>query len=276
MFVVTGPTGNIGSELVAQLLERGEGVRAVVRSEAGAARVPAGAEAVTGDLADGSTLGDAFAGAEGVFLLSGYDDEGIVAELERAGVARAVLLSSSAAPTGRLENAVARYHIESERALEASAVAATFVRPNAFMSNALGWREQLRDGDVVRDAFGNIAIATNDPADVAAVVAVALTTADHEGEALRVTGPEAITLDERVAILGDVLGRDLRFDGFTNDEARADMSARMPEPYVDAFFEFFADGIVDETTVLPTVEEVTGRPAGTFRAWAEAHAAAFE
>ena len=53
------------------------------------------------------------------------------------------------------------------------------------------------------------------------------------------------------------------------------MSASMPELYVDAFFEFFADGIVDQTTVLPTVEEVTGRPAGTFRAWAEAHAAAF-
>ncbi len=191
MFVVSGPTGNIGSELVAQLLERGEGVRAVVRGEAGAARVPAGADAVTGDLADGSTLRDAFAGAEGVFLLSGYDDAGIVAELERAGVARAVLLSSSAAPTGRLENAVARYHIESERALEASGVAATFVRPNAFMSNALGWREQLRDGDVVRDSFGDVPIATNDPADVAAVAAVALTTADYEGEALRVTGPEA-------------------------------------------------------------------------------------
>ena len=181
----------------------------------------------------------------------------------------------SAAPTGRLENAVARYHIESERALEASTVAATFVRPNAFMSNALGWREQLRAGDVVRDSFGDVPIATNDPADVAAVAAVALTTADYEGEALRVTGPEAITLDERVAILGDVLGRDLRFDGFSDEEAHEDMSASMPEPYVDAFFEFFADGIVDETTVLPTVEEVTGRPAGTFRAWAEAHAAAF-
>jgi uncharacterized protein YbjT (DUF2867 family) len=275
MFVVAGANGNIGSELIPQLLERGEEVRALVRDGAGAARVPEGAEPVTGDLGDGSSLRDAFAGAEGVFLLSGYDDAGIVAELERAGVARAVLLSSSAAPTGRLENAVARYHIESERALEASSVAATFVRPNAFMSNALGWRDQLRAGDVVRDSFGDVAIATNDPADVAAVAAVALTTPDHEGEALRVTGPEAITLDQRVAILGDVLGRDLRFDGFTNEEAREDMSASMPEPYVDAFFEFFVEGIVDETTVLPTVEEVTGRPPGTFRAWAEAHADAF-
>jgi uncharacterized protein YbjT (DUF2867 family) len=143
------------------------------------------------------------------------------------------------------------------------------------MSNALQWRDQLHEGDVIRDAFGDVPIATNDPADVAAVAAVALTTTDHEGEALRVTGPEALTLDDRVAILGDVLGRELRFDGFSNEEAHEDMSASMPEPYVDAFFEFFVDGIVDETTVLPTIEQVTSRPAGSFRAWAEAHADAF-
>jgi len=49
----------------------------------------------------------------------------------------------------------------------------------------------------------------------------------------------------------------------------------MPEPYVDAFFAFFADGEVDESPVLPTVEEVTGRPPRTFEQWARAHAGAF-
>ena len=53
------------------------------------------------------------------------------------------------------------------------------------------------------------------------------------------------------------------------------MLAAMPEPYVDAFFAFFVDGTVDETTVHPTVEEVLGRPPRTFRAWAEEHAGAF-
>ncbi|HEY2054036.1 MAG TPA: hypothetical protein VGH14_08895 [Solirubrobacterales bacterium] len=49
----------------------------------------------------------------------------------------------------------------------------------------------------------------------------------------------------------------------------------MPTPYVGAFFELFVDGKVDETTVQPTVERLTGRPPRGFRAWAEAHAGSF-
>ena len=49
------------------------------------------------------------------------------------------------------------------------------------------------------------------------------------------------------------------------------MSAGMPEPYVDAFFRFFADGTTDETTVQPTVQAVLGRPPGTFADWVAAH-----
>jgi hypothetical protein len=53
------------------------------------------------------------------------------------------------------------------------------------------------------------------------------------------------------------------------------MSSRMPAAYVDAFFEFFVAGIIDETSVLPTVEQVTGRPPRTFRTWAEENLDAF-
>jgi hypothetical protein len=78
-----------------------------------------------------------------------------------------------------------------------------------------------------------------------------------------------------VAVIGELLGRELPFRPQDDDEARADMSARMPVEYVDAFFDFFVAGAVDETSVLPTVEEVTGRPARTFRSWAEENLAAF-
>jgi hypothetical protein len=72
-----------------------------------------------------------------------------------------------------------------------------------------------------------------------------------------------------------VLGRAVRVEPQPDDEARAEMVAQMPEPYVDAFFEFFRDGLIDETTVHPTVERVLGRPPRSFRDWAAAHADAF-
>jgi hypothetical protein len=40
---------------------------------------------------------------------------------------------------------------------------------------------------------------------------------------------------------------------------------------VEAFFSFFADGELDESKVLPTVEEIIGRPPRTFEQWASAH-----
>jgi hypothetical protein len=73
-----------------------------------------------------------------------------------------------------------------------------------------------------------VAVATIDPADVAAVAARALAAAGLEGCSLRLLGPEALV------------------------------------EYVDAFFSFFVDGIIDQTTVLPTVREVLGREPRSF------------
>ena len=54
-------------------------------------------------------------------------------------------------------------------------------------------------------------------------------------------------------ILGRELGRALRFEAQGDAEARAEMSAAMPAEYVDAFFNFYADGALDESAALPTV-----------------------
>jgi nucleoside-diphosphate-sugar epimerase len=64
--------------------------------------------------------------------------------------------------------------------------------------------------------------------------------------------------------------------GDLNDPASlAEMSATTPARYVDAFFDFYAAGTLDESRVLPTVRELTGRPPRTFSQWATAHADAF-
>lgn len=271
MIFVSGATGNAGGAVVTALAAADEDVRALVR-DAHRAPLPAGVEAATGDLNRPDTLAPHFHGVSAAFLLSGYEglDE-TLANMRRAGVERVVLLSSSAAPSGDLTNAVARYHILSERAVRESGLAWTFLQPNSFMTNSFQWLPQLRQGAVIRAPFADVRVATIDPRDLGAVAAAALTSDAHEGRAYRLSGPESLLPAERVAILAKVLGRDLRFEGQSNEEARAEMSRTMPEEYVDAFFRFFADGELDESQVLPTVEEITGRPPHSFEEWTRDH-----
>jgi uncharacterized protein YbjT (DUF2867 family) len=272
LFLVTGATGNAGGAVVRALARGGHPVRALVRREQDATTWPAGVGLAVGDLNRAESLRDALKGVRGVFLLSGYQQlEQSLAEMRRTGAERVVLLSSSAAPDGDLSNGVARYHILSERAVRASGLAWTFLQPNSFMSNTFRWKAQLQAGDLVRLPFANVRIATIDPDDLGAVAAIALTSGDHDGRAFRLSGPESLLPADQVQILAKVLGRHLRFEAQSNEEARAEMGARMPAEYVEALFRFFVDGDLDESQVLPTVEEITGRKPGTYEQWARAH-----
>ena len=210
-----------------------------------------------------------------MFLLSGYDGMGeTLALIRRAGVERVVLLSSSAAPGGDVGNAVARYHILSEEAVRRSGLPWTFLQPNSFMSNTFGWIPQLREGAVVSAPFANVPVATIDPDDVAAVAAAALTSNEHEGRAYRLSGPETLLPEDRVAALGRVLDRDLHLQPLSNEEARAELRRTMPLQYVKAFMSFFAYG---EARRVRRAADRRGpdRPPRTFEEWARAHARAF-
>ncbi|MET9251907.1 NAD(P)H-binding protein [Nonomuraea sp. NPDC003709] len=275
MILVTGATGNTGSELVATLAQEGQRVRALVRDPQGVT-LPPGVQPVTGDLNRPDSLADALIGVRSVFLLPGYADmPGLLAHMRRAGVERVVLLSGGSAALADMSNAISRYMTLSERAVREAGVAWTFLRPRAFMSNALRWLPQLRAGDLVRVPFAGVAAAAIDPADIAAVAAQALTSDGHEGRIYELTGPDSLLPADQIAVLAKVLGRDLRCEGLPDEEARAQMEASMPAEYVDAFFRFYADGTLDESQVLPTAKEVTGHPPRTFEQWAEAHAEAF-
>jgi uncharacterized protein YbjT (DUF2867 family) len=276
MIFVTGATGNAGGAVVRALVGEGKPVRALVRADADAMRLPPGVDVAVGDLNRPETLRPHLRGVEAGFLLSGYDGIGDTLALMRdAGVARVVLLSSSAAPSGSLDNAVARYHVLSERAVRRSGLPWTFLQPNSFMSNTFDWIPQLRRGDTIRAPFATVPVATIDPDDVGAVAVVALTSSGHERREYRLSGPEALLPEDRVAVLARVLGRDLRLEPLSNEEARAELRRRMPLQYVHAFLSFFAWAGLDESEVLPTVEELTGRPPRSFEAWAEDHADAF-
>ncbi|MGW5610033.1 NAD(P)H-binding protein [Streptomyces sp. NPDC003753] len=275
MILVTGATGNVGAELVRVLAESGQPVRAL--SRAGRSEgLPPGVMAVAGDLNRPETVREALDGVRAMFLMPGYGGQRqILADARAAGVERVALLSGRSAGTGDTGNAVAGYLIEAETAVRESGLAWTSLRCTSFMSNALQLADQIRKGDTVRVPFPDTYTTDIDPYDIARVAARALLSDEWAGRSLEVTGPEALLPADRVRILGEALGRDLRAVGLTNEEARTELESRMPKPYVDAFFSFFVDGTLDESQVLPTVREVTGREPRTFREWARAHADAF-
>jgi uncharacterized protein YbjT (DUF2867 family) len=274
MILVTGATGNAGGAVVSALQDRGEAVRGLVRSPT--VTLPGAAEAVVGDLDRPETLAGPLAGARGLFLLPGYRDmPGVLAQASAAGVERVVLLSGGAAAAAYVENPISQYMLRSEEAVRTADLAWTILRPYEFMSNALRWAAQVRAGDVVRAPFADVGVAVIDPRDIAAVAAAALLEDGHAGKTYRLSGPQALLPAERVHLLGAAVGRELRFEGQSDAEARAEMSATMPPDYVDAFIGFYTDGWVPESDVLSTVEEVTGRQPRTFARWAADHADAF-
>lgn len=277
MYLVTGATGNVGSALVRALLDAGAPVRALVRDAE--RELPADVERAVGDLNRPESLTAALEGTRGMFLLPGYQDmPGVLAAARRAGVECVVLLSGGAATASDVDNPISQYMIRSEqavRALGALGIAWTIVRPYEFMSNTLRWADQMRAGDSITAPFADVSVAVLDPYDIAAVAANALLSEGHDRQVYRLSGPESLLPADRVQILAAVLGRDLRFEAQSNDDAKAEMAASMPADYADALYSFYVDGIIDESAVLPTVKEVTGREPGTFEHWVDAHADMF-
>jgi uncharacterized protein YbjT (DUF2867 family) len=275
MIVVTGATGNVGGEVAAALAARGADVRAVVRDPARAS-LPAGVELVQGDLELPESLTPALDGARAVFLLGGWSDmPELLRRIRRASVERVVLLTSRCVVGGHADNPVTRMWLDSEAAVRDSGVAWTVLRPSGYASNALRWLPQLRQGDVVRAPWPDVGIATIDPADIAAVAATVLTEPGREGLAYALSGPEPLTPGEQVEQLAAVLERPLRYEPLSDEQARAEMAADTPAPYIDAFFRFYSEGEFDDSPVLDTVQEIAGRPPRRFEQWARAHADAF-
>ncbi|MCC9193303.1 NAD(P)H-binding protein [Arthrobacter sp. zg-Y916] len=267
--LVTGAAGQVGRHLVARLLESGHAVRALTRDPA-RTDLPDGVEVVTGDLTNSDSLEAAFEGMDAIHLITfGGDDGGdltngveIIRLAEHAGIRRATVLGGWS-PTSI------------EEALTASSISWTIVQPAEFMGNSLDLAPEIRASRTVSLLAGYQSAVVHE-ADIAGVAAVALTAEGHAGKTYRVTGPEALTPAERTGLLADAIGEPVRYVQLGEDAERERLrSYGYDEDYVEFGIQLATSPPENAGTVLPTVEEVTGRPARSFALWAQEHADLF-
>ncbi|MFF4275349.1 NAD(P)H-binding protein [Streptomyces sp. NPDC001536] len=280
MIVVTGATGNVGRELVGTLAADGARVTATSRRIADG-DVPRGVRARPADLADAESLRAVLDGADALFLHDGglsahlLDVPHLMDAAKAGGVRRVVLLSSLGVVTrpesvshGGIGRAI-------DEAVRQSGLEWTILRPNGFHSNAFAWAESVRTRRTVAAPFGDVGLPTVDPADIAAVAAVALREDGHAGQAYELTGPAPVTPRQQAAALGTALGEPVRFVELGRDEARTHLLRFMPEPVADTTLDVLGSPTPAEQRVSPDIERVTGRAPGTFADWARRNAAAF-
>jgi NAD(P)H dehydrogenase (quinone) len=278
VFALTGATGALGGRVAAGLAATAAdddvALRLVVRDPARAPALP-GAEVVgtPGGYADGPALADALAGVHTLFLVSAAEAEDRLAQhltavdaAAAAGVQRVVYTSFlGASPDATFT--LARTHAATEERLAASGLRWTALR-NAMYADFVPFFATVEDGAAVIAApagDGAVAfVARDDAADVAGAV---LRSDDGalDGRTLDVTGPEALTLAQAAAVLGEVCGRPVTYRPQTVAEAWA---TRRPSGHPD----WEVEGWVTSYTAIAAgelagvgdaVPALTGRPART-------------
>jgi len=145
------------------------------------------------------------------------------------------------------------------------------------MSNTLGWAEMIRRARTVRALFAEQRVAWIDPYDIAAVATRVLSEDGHAGRAYLLSGAQALSPREQVAILAGALNTEIEVIDLTPAQVREAMIAQgMPPVRADAVLAARGSEAVSMgMTVFPTVEQITGRAPHSYAEWVDAHLGAF-
>ncbi|NUP02890.1 MAG: NAD(P)H-binding protein [Nonomuraea sp.] len=283
MILITGATGAIGRPLAELLTAEGAKVRAVTRAAAGV-RLPAGVEVVEGDPARPGTLAAHLDGVSAVFLHSRAigDAAGDLLALAKArGATRVVALSAMNADDP-FDEQPSRFRGDRNKEAEAAAVASglawTSLRAASFSGNALqAWAPQIRAGDVVRYVHAGFQEVPVDERDLVEVAARALLGDASAQGRLELTGPESLTHERMVAVIGEAIGRPLRFEEIPTEAAERRLIANgLPTPFARALMARYTRYAVHaQHGPTDDLAKALGRPGRTFATWAADHAAAF-
>ncbi|UOQ53152.1 SDR family oxidoreductase [Hymenobacter cellulosivorans] len=285
--LVTGATGNVGSELIKALANRGLTVRAGVHSIIKGDRLKhlnPEVQLVEIDYSKPETLHVALTGVERLCLITPFSEDQVevakrtIDAAKQAGVQYIIRLSAAGADA-EPGIQLGRWHREIERYLEQSGIAYTILRPGSFMQNFCNYNADTicQEGKIYMP-LGEGQVSYIDVRDIAATAAHILSTdtAPYQGQAYELTGPAALSTAEVAAAISEATGRPVQYVNVPEEAVRQGM-AEAPAWMRDAMLELYGlskAGYGAGTT--NTVEEITGCPPRTFAQFAHDNSARFK
>jgi len=279
--LVTGATGNVGRQVVEQLVKRGADVRALVRDPA-KANLPAGVEVVQGDLLDVDSLRGAFSGVSTLFLLNAvvadeYTQALIALNVARqAGIERFVYLSVIHSDLYvNVPHFAGKYGVE--RMIEQMGLNATILRPAYFIDNDLTIKDVVSGYGVYPMPIGSKGLAMVDTRDIGEVAAIELLRREQSAvplalERINLVGPETLTGTAIAAIWSEALGRQISYPG--EDTAAFEQNLRQFMPSWMAYDmrlmseRFISDGMIPAAGDVERLTTLLGRPLHSYREFA--------
>jgi uncharacterized protein YbjT (DUF2867 family) len=281
---VTGATGALGRRVVQRLAGADDvRLRLVVRDAARAPEV-ADAEVVAhpGGYADPAGLTVALAGVHTLYLVSAAEAEDrlrqhvdAVHAAAAAGVQRIVYTSFVGAHRPDPIFTLVRHHGATEEAIRSTGLRATFLRHSMYADFVPFFATAADGSAVIAAPAGNgrtSFVSRDDLADVGAAVLLD-DSPSLDGQALEVTGPEALSMAEAAAVLSEITGRPVEYRDQTVEEAWA---TRRPSGHPDWEIEgwvtsYLAIAAGELATVTDVVPRLTGHPARTVAEHLRAH-----
>lgn len=276
--LVVGASSKVGTELVKQLVAKGETVKAATRVP-GEYRGPrgAGVEVTTFDYDFHSTMKPALQGVDRVFMLNKWTElhpeialDRFVESANAMGVKHLVYLTG----TGVDRNPPVGLTMVEKR-IAGTGMDYTFLRPNWFMQNfSRGFLlPRIRDVGLIVVPAGSASVSFVDTRDVAAVATAALTEPGHAGQSYSLTGGQALSYSQVADTLSDVTQRRITYQPASDEEFLAILSTNWEAAqaaFLNHLFKYVLDGEV--ATVDPTLGTLLGRAPTTFEQFARDHA----
>jgi uncharacterized protein YbjT (DUF2867 family) len=281
--LVTGATGNVGSQVVKQLSSFSGIVRAAVQSKNRADDIKnTKAELVEMNFNKSETIEAAFKGIQKLFLLTPFVPDmvemskNLIREAKKANVNHIVKQSAFGSD---LEDGITmnKLHRKVEEAIESSGINYTFLRPMSFMQNYLGLSNSIKSQGVFYAPLIDSRTSFVDVRDIAAVAVEALTKSGHENKAYDITGPEAVSNYDIANILSKTTGRKITYINISDDDARKGMKENgMREWTINALMELYNLQKAGKAThVSLDVERATNRKPISFEQFAKDYSEMF-